>query len=322
MLSLENRSTSPNEVAVSAADLDPVGQPPLLSLVRQASPVQAPRRVEPPAPPEGDRAGSSLGDWLSAASRVGPCGVVICHSPEEALALLLLATRSAGRNPVEAAADSLGEATPCALPHAKSERSLLTLLFTDIVGSTGTVERLGDEAWQALLLEHHAIVRSRLKSFGGREVDHAGDGFFATFDQPSPAVRCAEAIRVALDAIGIVVRAGIHAGECQTVDGQVTGVAVHVAARISSIAQPGEILVSGSLKDLVAGAGLEFSDRQWHTLKGLCGRRQLFALGQSAVAPATTRRDLGKPFGSQAPRRSNSLAGKWRRRFVAERAPA
>jgi class 3 adenylate cyclase len=170
-----------------------------------------------------------------------------------------------------------------------ASRLLLTLLFTDIVESTQTAERLGDEGWRALLARHHAIVRAKLALFRGQEVDKAGDGFFATFERPGLAVCCAEAIRAALEEIGICVRAGIHAGECDTFDGEVTGVAVHVAARVASIAQPGEILVSSSLRDLLAGSGFEFADRDWHALKGLSGTRQLFALnGRQPVTTASS----------------------------------
>lgn len=163
---------------------------------------------------------------------------------------------------------------------AEDNRSLLTLLFTDIVGSTGIVDQLGDRAWRALLAKHNAIVRDQLTVFRGSEVDHAGDGFFATFDRPTRAVRCAETIRAELQALGIAIRAAIHTAECETGGEFVSGVAVHVAARMVSVAEPGEILVSNTVRELVAGSGLEFSDGAWHTLRGLSGRRQLFALKQ------------------------------------------
>jgi class 3 adenylate cyclase len=175
----------------------------------------------------------------------------------------------------------------------EAQRSLLTLLFTDIVGSTDLVERLGDEAWRALLVRHHEIVRTQLAIFRGHEIDHAGDGFFVTFDRPGQAVRFAQAVRDALGAIGIAVRCGIHAGECEQIDGQVLGVAVHVAARVAGMARPGEILVSGTVKDLLAGSGFEFGNRGWHTLKGLRERRQLHSLGSPAAMPAVERPRVG-----------------------------
>jgi len=178
-----------------------------------------------------------------------------------------------------------------ALPHApEPDRSLLTLLFTDIVGSTELVQRLGDEAWRALLARHHRIVRKQIGIFHGREVDHAGDGFFITFDRPGQAVACAQAVRDGLHAIGITVRAGIHAGECEHAEGQVVGVAVHVAARIATLAQPGEILVSSTLMDLLAGSRFEFEDRAWHTLKGLREKRQLYALRSYRAAAFVAQR--------------------------------
>jgi len=165
-----------------------------------------------------------------------------------------------------------------------ADRMLLTLLFTDIVSSTETVERLGDRAWQRLLEQHWKIVRSELAAFGGTEVDNAGDGFFATFDRPARAVRCAEAIDAALARIGLAVRAGIHAGECAVREGRVNGVAVHVAARIAAMALPGEVLVSATVRDLVAGSELAFLDRDWHALRGLTGERQLFALQRRSAS--------------------------------------
>lgn len=175
------------------------------------------------------------------------------------------------------------------------DRSLLTLMFTDIVRSTGMVEQLGDGPWCALLAQHNAIVRAQLAAFDGREVDHAGDGFFATFDGPTRAVRCAVCIRGELRALGIVIRAAIHTAECETSGELVSGVAVHVAARMVSVAKPGEIVVSNTVRDLVAGSGLAFSDGERRTLRGLTGSRQLFALMPSlAPSPSNelaTRRD-------------------------------
>ncbi len=162
-------------------------------------------------------------------------------------------------------------------------RALVTLMFTDIVDSTRKAEWLGDKAWQELLARHHGLVRSQLGAFRGREVDTAGDGFFATFDAPARAVRCASAIRDGARGIGLEIRAGLHTGECELVGDRVIGVAVHVAARVASIACGGQIMVSSTVKELVAGSGLMFSRGSLHSLRGLNERRRLFCLSDSTV---------------------------------------
>ncbi len=161
---------------------------------------------------------------------------------------------------------------------AKPSRVLATILFTDIVRSTETAARIGDAAWRELLGRHHALVRRELARFDGRELDTAGDGFFATFDGPARAVQAAAAIRDAVRVLGIEVRAGLHAGECELHEGKATGIAVSIGARISGLAGDGEILVSSTVKDLVAGSGLRFEDRGAHELKGVDGAWHLFAL--------------------------------------------
>ena len=158
------------------------------------------------------------------------------------------------------------------------ERFLATILFTDIVGSTDLAARLGDRAWQRLVAAHHAAVRRELHRFRGREVDTAGDGFFATFEQPAEAVRAADAIVAAVARLGVSIRAGLHAGEVEAADQKIGGIAVHIANRVMSVAGPGEVLVSGTLRDLVAGSGLEFSDRGPQDLKGIPGQWHLWAL--------------------------------------------
>jgi class 3 adenylate cyclase len=155
---------------------------------------------------------------------------------------------------------------------------LATILFTDIVGSTELASRLGDSAWRDLLQQHHAIVRRELAGFQGRELDTAGDGFFATFDGPARAVQAASSIRDALGPLELEIRAGLHTGECEVSDGKIVGVAVSIGARISSLAAPGEVLVSSTVKDLVAGSGLRFDDRGEHQLKGIADAWRLFAL--------------------------------------------
>jgi class 3 adenylate cyclase len=154
-------------------------------------------------------------------------------------------------------------------PAHVSDRVLATVLFTDIVASTERAAALGDRRWRALLEQHHAIVRQELERFRGREVDTAGDGFLATFDGPARAVRCAHAVLRTVGEIGLELRAGVHTGEVEVTDGKVAGIAVHTGARVVGLAQPGEILVSGTVKDLVAGSGIGFDDRGEQELKGV-----------------------------------------------------
>jgi class 3 adenylate cyclase/pimeloyl-ACP methyl ester carboxylesterase len=151
------------------------------------------------------------------------------------------------------------------------ETVLATVMFTDIVGSTERATALGDAAWRDLLAAHHEAVRRTLTRFRGQERDTAGHGFFATFDGPARAIRCGQAIVPAVEPLGLRVRIGIHIGECELHEEKVTGMAVLVGARIAELAGPGEVLVSGTVRDLVAGSGLEFGDRGRHELKGLPG---------------------------------------------------
>jgi class 3 adenylate cyclase len=157
------------------------------------------------------------------------------------------------------------------------DRVLATVLFTDIVDSSARAVELGDREWRDLLERHHELVRRQLVRFRGREVDNAGDGFLASFDGPARAIRCAQAIVDGVDALGLEVRAGLHTGECELLHGKVAGIAVHTGARVASHAQPGEVLVSSTVKDLVAGSGLAFQDRGPHELKGL-GEWRLYAV--------------------------------------------
>jgi pimeloyl-ACP methyl ester carboxylesterase len=160
---------------------------------------------------------------------------------------------------------------------AVPERVLLTVLFTDIVGSTDRAVELGDEAWRRLLDEHNALVRRYLEHFQGREVDTAGDGFLATFDGPARAVRCAQAVAEAVRELGLEVRAGVHTGEVELSGDKVAGVAVHIGARIASLGGPGEVLASRTVKDLVVGSGITFEERGVHELKGVPDQWQLYA---------------------------------------------
>jgi class 3 adenylate cyclase len=159
-----------------------------------------------------------------------------------------------------------------------SERVLATILFTDIVSSTERAATLGDSAWRQLLERHHAVVRRELARFQGRELDTAGDGFFAAFDGPARAVLAASAIRDSLRPLELEIRAGLHTGECEVSDDKVAGIAVSIGARIASLADPGEILVSSTVKDLVAGSDLHFEPRGEHRLKGVPEPWRLFAL--------------------------------------------
>jgi class 3 adenylate cyclase len=149
------------------------------------------------------------------------------------------------------------------------DRVLATILFTDIVASSERVTELGDRAWRDLLRAHHAQIRRTLSEFRGEELDTAGDGFFASFDGPGRAIRCACAIRSALAGLGLEIRAGVHTGECERLDGKLSGIAVHTGARVAGAADRGEVLVSSTVKDLVAGSGIGFEDRGEHDLKGV-----------------------------------------------------
>jgi class 3 adenylate cyclase len=160
------------------------------------------------------------------------------------------------------------------------ERVLATVLFTDIVGSTERAAELGDAGWRELVERHHATVRALLARYRGNEIDTAGDGFFASFDGPARAVRCAEAAVDAVKALGIEIRAGVHTGEVETIAGKVGGIAVAIGARIGAMAAPSEVLVSQTVKDLVAGSGLSFDERGAHELKGVPGEWRLYAVAR------------------------------------------
>ncbi len=166
------------------------------------------------------------------------------------------------------------------------ERVLATVLFTDIVGSTERAAADGDREWRALLERHDELVRRQLERFRGREVKQTGDGFLAAFDGPARAVSCAAKIAESVRALGIDVRAGVHTGECEQRGGDLAGMAVHIGARVGACAGPGEVLVSGTVKDLVVGSGLEFEERGVRELKGVPGEWRLFALASSVAVPS------------------------------------
>jgi class 3 adenylate cyclase len=167
-------------------------------------------------------------------------------------------------------------------------RELKTVLFTDIVDSTERLSSLGDKGWRELLARHHSAVREALRRSGGQEIDTAGDGFLATFDSPARALACACDIIDHVGELGLSIRAGIHTGECEMSDGRVSGIAVHVGARIAAFAGPREVLVSSTVKDLVAGSGVSFHDLGAKPLRGIPGAWRLFA-----VQPETVPRDSG-----------------------------
>ncbi|MDP9330798.1 MAG: hypothetical protein M3P11_09210, partial [Actinomycetota bacterium] len=158
------------------------------------------------------------------------------------------------------------------------KRFLATVLFTDIVGSTDVATELGDKRWRELLARHHSLIRRELKKHSGKEIDTAGDGFFATFDAPADGVRCACAASRAVQELGIDIRAGVHVGECEAMGSKVGGIAVHTGARVLSASGPAEVLATSTVKELVAGAGIEFEDRGVHHLKGITGEWRLFAV--------------------------------------------
>lgn len=171
------------------------------------------------------------------------------------------------------------------------DRVLATVMFTDIVGSTERAASMGDRRWRDLVARHHRLVRAKLKQFRGREIDTAGDGFFAIFDRPAQAIQCAIAIIEALRPLGLEIRAGLHVGEVEPSGRKVGGIAVHTAARVVAAAAPGEILVTATMRDLVAGSGIDFTDRGVATLKGVPGEWHLYSVVAPTGAPEISTSD-------------------------------
>jgi class 3 adenylate cyclase len=188
----------------------------------------------------------------------------------------------------DAVVDEIAEFVTGARLPRDVDRVLATVLFTDIVGSTQHAARLGDRAWRERLAEHHAMARQEIARWRGREVNTAGDGFFAVFDGPARAIRCALALHERLSRLDIAIRAGLHTGEVTVSDDDVSGLAVHIGARVAQTATAGETLVSSTVKDLVVGADLAFADRGVTMLKGVPGEWRLYAVGGHAA-------DAGKP---------------------------
>jgi class 3 adenylate cyclase len=163
---------------------------------------------------------------------------------------------------------------------SEHDRMLATIMFTDIVGSTERAHELGDRRWVELLDQHNALVRKELTHFRGVEIDTTGDGFFATFDGPARAIRCALAISDNVQRLGIQVRAGLHTGECELMGNKVGGIAVHIGARVMAHSRANEVLVSSTVKDLVAGSGIRFLDRGIHELKGVPDEWHLYSVAR------------------------------------------
>ncbi len=185
----------------------------------------------------------------------------------------------------DALVDHVAEFVTGSAPAPEAERVLLTVLFTDIAGSTELASKLGDRRWRDILERHNEVVRARLEQFRGREIDRAGDGFLATFDGPARAVRCAQAVLADAGKEGLTLRAGVHSGEVELLDEGIGGIAVHVGARVCAAAQPGEVLVTSTVRDLVAGSGIEFDDRGPTALKGISEPRVLLAVRTGKPAP-------------------------------------
>jgi len=215
--------------------------------------------------------------------------LVVYRAPERAAALRV-AELIPGARSVQISGDDgapwIGDELPAEVERFLSGRDkapvpdsiLTTVLFTDIVASTERAAELGDRVWRDLLARHHAAVRRDLGRFRGQELDTAGDGFFATFDGPARAIRCAQAIIADVAELGLDVRAGLHTGECELHDGKLAGIAVSIGARVAGEAGAGQVVVSGTVRDLVAGSGIEFEDLGPSSLKGVSGEWRLFAV--------------------------------------------
>lgn len=203
------------------------------------------------------------------------------------------------------------------MPRRRGGRRLATVLFLDIVGSTSVASEMGDARWRDLLSRFGNVVRGRLKAEGGREKSFTGDGFLATFAEPAHAVRAAEGIVEDVRSLGIEVRAGVHTGEIETIDGHVGGVGVHAGARVMSIAGASQVIVTGTVKDLIVGAPFRFRDAGVHELRGVPGTWALFALQDVDDRPVPGPMDPDEAADARAAIASNEHAGRRRRWLVA-----
>ena len=210
-------------------------------------------------------------------TRVEQARYLARHIPGARLVELSGADHAPWIGDIDPIVDEVEEFLTGARHAAESDRILATVLFTDLVGSTEKAAVLGDRKWGDLLGTYYALARRELVRFRGHEVDTAGDGFFATFDGPARGIRCAAAIANGAKDLGLDARAGLHTGECEVMGAKIGGIAVHIGARVAAMAGAGEVLVSHTVRDLVAGSGLEFEERGTHTLKGVPGEWRLFA---------------------------------------------
>lgn len=210
------------------------------------------------------------------------------------------------RDAYEAIAEEVERFVTGAVRHAEPDRALASVLFTDIVGSTSRAAELGDSAWREVLERHDALVERTVAAHGGRVVKHIGDGALSAFDGPARAIRCAEALRDGVRELGIELRAGIHTGECEVLGSDLGGLAVHIGARVGALARPGEIVVSSTVKELVVGSGMQFSDRGERELKGVPGAWRLYALGEERTPRMEI--DAAAPYMRRGDRLAVSLA--------------
>ncbi len=217
-----------------------------------------------------------------------------------------------GAGDPEAIAGEIEEFVTGTRAGGRPDRVLATVLFTDIVDSTRRASELGDSAWRQLRERHDALVRSQLERFRGREVKQTGDGFLARFDGPARAIRCACSIGEEARELGIEIRSGLHTGECELIGDDLGGVAVHVAARVGAMAQVGEVLVSGTVKDLVLGSRIDLAERGVHELKGVPGQWHLFAVaGHAGPPPSAAAKSPGSADGLGLSDRAGLRLARW-----------
>jgi class 3 adenylate cyclase len=256
------QSATPGDIATLLRTAAAIDVRPALGAISAPTLVMT-RRGEPPVLAQG---ASYLADRIR--------GARLIELPEDADHLSLRGGNEAVVREVEQFLAAASETDAGAEP----DRVLATLLFSDIVDSTRKAAALGDREWRELLERHHQLIRDLLRRYRGNELDTAGDGFLASFDGPARAIRCACAVRDGMPDLGLQVRIGLHTGECELIDGKLAGIAVHTGARVAGRARPGEVLVSSTVKELVAGAEFAFEDRGRRELKGIPGRWHVFAV--------------------------------------------